>query len=138
MSESEYHAAIAAQAQQDAANGVFHTGAQYNDLLKSFVSVVSPDRKNLFNGTVKKVTTGSFMGVMHSAYFYDGTGNMAAWYNGGGGNGPGTGWCFPPNKAEIERWGLFNSIYIIMRLGGVQPKLLRPRKNPCQPIPAMS
>lgn len=56
MSDEKYKEAIIEQAKKDAANGIFQTESQeYKRLMKSYVSVVSPDRKAIITNGLKQL-----------------------------------------------------------------------------------
>ncbi|MDR1328787.1 MAG: hypothetical protein LBK23_04230 [Oscillospiraceae bacterium] len=111
MSDAEYRDAIIEQAKKDAANGKFQTESpEFKRLLKSYVSVVSPDRKSIITKglnmlfsknsqaaaektrhlTLIEILLGERFfteeGRLKYAEFKDSNGNMVANYANGGWN----------------------------------------------------
>ena len=126
MSDDKYKAAIIEQAKKDQAAGKFQTDSiGYKSLVKSYVSSVSPDRKNIIakgltavfetNKPEPKTLTlldylfGSVKYTKEAnnvsyAEFYDSNGEMVATYSN-------TGWTFYGTKAENARESELRGIY---------------------------
>ncbi|WP_313072948.1 hypothetical protein [Lacrimispora sp.] len=130
MSDDKYRAAIIEQAKKDQEAGKFQSeSAGFRSLVKSYVSVVSPDRKNMiseglraiyknnnpepktFNlldyllGTVKYNKEGNDLSY---AEFYDSNGEMVATYSNSGWTSFGT---KEENARESELWGIYNDAW---------------------------
>lgn len=130
MSDDKYRSAIIEQAKKDQAAGKFQSeSAGFKSLVKSYVSAVSPDRKNMiseglraiyknnnpepktFNlldyllGTVKYSKEGNDLSY---AEFYDGNGEMVATYSNSGWTSFGT---KEENARESELWGIYNNAW---------------------------
>lgn len=130
MSDDKYRAAIIEQAKKDQEAGKFQSeSAGFRSLVKSYVSVVSPDRKNMiseglraiyknnnpepktFNlldyllGTVKYNKEGNDLSY---AEFYDSNGEMVATYSNSGWTSFGT---KEENVRESELWGIYNNAW---------------------------
>lgn len=130
MSDDKYRTAIIEQAKKDQAAGKFQSeSAGFKSLVKSYVSAVSPDRKNMiseglraiyknnnpepktFNlldyllGTVKYNKEGNDLSY---AEFYDGNGEMVATYSNSGWTSFGT---KEENARESELWGIYNNAW---------------------------
>jgi hypothetical protein len=130
MSDDKYRAAIIEQAKKDQEAGKFQSeSAGFRSLVKSYVSVVSPDRKNMiseglraiyknnnpepktFNlldyllGTVKYNKEGNDLSY---AEFYDSNGEMVATYSNSGWTSFGT---KAENARESELWGIYNNAW---------------------------
>lgn len=126
MSDEKYKEAIVRQAKDDAAAGRFQTDSvQYRSLMKSYVSVASPDRKNIIAKALSGVSIGkgvpkaenlSLLDLLFGkvtltkdktvtyAEFYDRNGELVASYSNGG-------WTNYETKAEAARSAEFLSIY---------------------------
>ncbi|QHI71713.1 hypothetical protein [Aminipila terrae] len=130
MNEEEYREAIIEQAQKDQAAGKFQSdSAGYRNLVKSYVSAVSPDRKNIIArgltaifknskpqsktlnlidylfGTVKYHKEAADLSY---AEFYDSNGEMVASYSNGKWISYGT---KAENSRESELWGIYNEAW---------------------------
>jgi hypothetical protein len=130
MSDDKYRSAIIEQAKKDQAAGKFQSeSAGFKSLVKSYVSAVSPDRKNMiseglraiyknnnpesktFNlldyllGTVKYSKEGNDLSY---AEFYDSNGEMVATYSNSGWTSFGT---KEENARESELWGIYNNAW---------------------------
>lgn len=126
MSEEKFEEAIVEQAKKDQAVGKFQTqSSAYKDLMKSYVSIASPDREgiitnalnNLFKNSMAeakninyldlllfgKVTYEKEIGLSY-AEFKDSSGELMASYSNGG-------WTFYGTKAENARESDFLNIY---------------------------
>ncbi len=128
MSDERFKDAIVRQAKEDAAAGRFQTdSAQYRGLMKSYVSVASPDRKNIITKALNSVPVGKNLPktevlslfdllfgkvtltltkdkAVNYAEFYDSNGELVASYSNGG-------WTNYETKAEAARSAEFLSIY---------------------------
>jgi hypothetical protein len=128
MSDEKYKEAIIEQAKKDAANGIFQTESQeYKKLMKSYVSVVSPDKKAIITNGLKQLFGNNtsaekstsdldLMDILFGkvvftnekqlkyAEFKDADGNIIATYSNGG-------WTTYPTDAEKARSAEFLQIY---------------------------
>jgi len=106
MSEDRYKESIIELAKKDAANGKFggHKNASYMVLKKSFVSVVSPDRRSVITAALRQVP---FMqqGKVSYLNIKDSGGNTVVTFSGN------NGWHSIGSKAEIQRESEFDAIY---------------------------
>jgi len=106
MSEEKYKEAIIAQAKKDFENGKFggHENASYRTLKKSFVSVVSPDRKGSIAQMLRQLP---FMQRGNVSYLEvkDAKGNITSTYS------PHNGWHAIGTREERNRESEFNTIY---------------------------
>lgn len=104
MSEEEYKKAIAEQAKEDAAKGICggeSTG--YQNLMKSYVSVVAPDRKEIIAKASKSLRLNG-----QASFFEikDSSNNLIAQYS------QDKGWTMIMTKAEAARTSEFAYIYM--------------------------
>ena len=131
MSDSEYKSAIEKQAKKDQATGKFQSDSpNFRNLMKSYVSVESPDRKNIISegltviyknnkhmsktlnlidylfGSVKYEKQAN--NNLNYAEFYDKSGNMVASFSNGGGTFYGT---KAENSREIEACMIYNAAW---------------------------
>lgn len=106
MSEDKYKEEIIALAKKDAANGKFggHKNPSYMVLKKSFVSVVSPDRKSMIAEALRQLP---FMqrGKVNYLEIKDSSGDIIASFS------PNNGWHSIGSKSEIQRESEFDAIY---------------------------
>ncbi len=107
MSDDQYKEAIIALAQKDVANGKCSTSGdnnvEYMTLQKSYVSVVSQDRRSIIAAASRKLTGQE---EVTFAEFKDNDGNIIAGYC------PATtGWTMSGTPAEQAREGKFFTIY---------------------------
>ncbi|GLB28106.1 hypothetical protein LAD12857_00290 [Lacrimispora amygdalina] len=128
MSDDKYHTAIIEQAKKDQAAGKFQSeSAGFRNLVKSYVSAVSPDRKSIISEGLRAVYKNirkepktfnlldyMFGSVKYSkeanddvsyAEFYDSNGEMVASYSNGRWISYGT---KAENARETELWGIYN------------------------------
>lgn len=104
MSEKEYRKAIIEQAKKDAEKGICGgESAGYRNLMKSYVSVVSPNRKSIIAKTSKSFGD---KGRISFAEFQDTGNNVIAHYS------QNNGWTMVMTKAEMARTSEFSAIYI--------------------------
>ncbi|WHH58561.1 hypothetical protein [Petroclostridium sp. X23] len=130
MSDEKYREAIIEQAQKDQSAGKFQSeSAGFRSLVKSYVSVVSPDRKNIITAGLTAIFKNNkpqpktlnlidylFGNVKYCkeatdvsyAEFYDSNGEMVASYSNGR-------WISYGTKAEHAReselWGIYNEAW---------------------------
>jgi hypothetical protein len=106
MSEEQYKEAIIELAKKDVASGKCSTSGNNNfefmSLKKSFVSVVSPDRRSIIAAASRKLVE---KGEVTFAEFRDNTGNIIASYC------PTNGWTMSGTSAENARDVKFDAIY---------------------------
>jgi len=127
MSDDKYKTAIIEQAKKDQAAGKFQSdSAGFRNLVKSYVSAVSPDRKSIISEGLRAVYKNirqepktfnlldyMFGSVKYSseandvsyAEFYDNNGEMVASYSNGRWISYGT---KAENSRESELWGIYN------------------------------
>nr|WP_314463164.1 hypothetical protein [uncultured Clostridium sp.] len=127
MSDDNYKTAIIEQAQKDQAAGKFQSeSAGFRNLVKSYVSAVSPDRKSIISEGLRAIYKNirqepktfnlldyMFGSVKYSkeandvsyAEFYDSNGEMVASYSNGKWISYGT---KAENARETELWGIYN------------------------------
>ncbi len=127
MSDDKYKTAIIEQAKKDQAAGKFQSdSAGFRNLVKSYVSAVSPDRKSIISEGLRAVYKNirqepktfnlldyMFGSVKYSseandvsyAEFYDSNGEMVASYSNGKWISYGT---KAENSRESELWGIYN------------------------------
>lgn len=104
MSEEEFQEAIIERAKKDAAAGICGgQSAGYRSLMKSYVSVASPDRKGIIANATNKFT--GKCGVTF-AEFKDASKQVIAHYS------QNNGWTMVMSKAEMTRTSNFSAIYI--------------------------
>lgn len=104
MSEEEYREAIIEQAKKDAAKGICGgESAGYRNLMKSYVSVSSPDRKGIIAKAFQSLAN---KGRISFVEFKDAGNNVIAHYS------QNNGWSMVMTKAEIARTSEFSSIYV--------------------------
>lgn len=104
MSEEEFREAIIEQAKKDAAKGICGgESAGYRNLMKSYISVVSPDRKGII---AKASQSFAGKGRISFAEFKDAGNNVIAHYS------PYNGWTMVMTKAEMTRTSEFSAIYV--------------------------
>lgn len=130
MSDDKYKTAIIEQAKKDQAAGKFQSeSAGFRNLVKSYVSVVSPDRKSIISEGLRAVYKNirqepktfnlldyMFGSVKYSkeandvsyAEFYDNNGEMVASYSNGRWISYGT---KAENTRESELWGIYNNAW---------------------------
>ena len=130
MSDERYREAIIEQAKNDQAAGKFQSeSAGFRNLVKSYVSVVSPDRKNiisegltaLFKNNMPQPKALSILDYLFGrvkyckeetdvsyAEFYDSNGEMVASYSNGKWISYGT---KAENARESELWGIYNEAW---------------------------
>ena len=130
MSDEKYKTAIIEQAKKDQAAGKFQSeSAGYRNLVKSYVSAVSPDRKSIISEGLKAIYKNirqepktfnlldyMFGSVKYSreandvsyAEFYDSNGEMVASYSNGRWISYGT---KAENARESELWGIYNQAW---------------------------
>ena len=125
MSEQKYEEAIVRQAQKDAATGKYGVECPgFKSLMKSYVSVVSPDRKGIIENALSGLSkvckspepeTISLLEILLGikatkvdaapyAEFKDSNGELVATYSN-------SGWTFFSTKAETARTTEFDVIY---------------------------
>lgn len=130
MSDDKYKTAIIEQAKKDQAAGKFQSdSAGFRNLVKSYVSAVSPDRKSIISQGLRAIYKNTrqepktfnlldylFGSVKYSkeaddvsyAEFYDSNGEMVASYSNGR-------WISYGTKAEDAReselWGIYNQAW---------------------------
>ncbi len=126
MSEDKYEEAIIEQAKKDQSEGKFQSdSAGFRNLVKSYVSVASPNRKGIitdgltaiFKNNIPRPKTLDIISLMFGevkyqketknlsyAEFYDGNGEMVASYSNGG-------WTFYGTKEENARESKLLGIY---------------------------
>lgn len=130
MSDGKYREAIIEQAKKDQSAGKFQSdSAGFRSLVKSYVSTVSPDRKNIISGGLKAIfknnnpqpktlnlidyLLGSVKYCKEAtdvsyAEFYDSNGEMVASYSNGRWISYGT---TAENARESELWGIYNEAW---------------------------
>ncbi|MGC6174672.1 hypothetical protein [Lacrimispora sp. 38-1] len=130
MSDEKYKTAIIEQAKKDQAAGKFQSdSAGFRNLVKSYVSAVSPDRKSIISEGLKAIYKNirqepktfnlldyMFGSVKYSreandvsyAEFYDSNGEMVASYSNGRWISYGT---KAENARESELWGIYNQAW---------------------------
>lgn len=130
MSDEKYREAIIKQAQKDQSVGEFQTeSAGYRNLVKSYVSAVSPDRKNMIAGGLTAIFKNNnpqsetlnlidyLLGTvkyckesteLSYAEFYDKNGEMVASYSNGKWISYGT---KQENARESELWSIYNDAW---------------------------
>jgi hypothetical protein len=130
MSDEKYREAIIEQAKKDQSAGKFQSeSAGFRSLVKSYVSAVSPDRKNIIKGGLTAIFKNDkpqpkalnlldylFGSVKYSkeatdvsyAEFYDSNGEMVASYSNGAWISYGT---KEENARESELWGIYNEAW---------------------------
>lgn len=111
MSDEEYEKAIIAQAKKDAASGSFYS-AESKNLMKSYVSPFSPDRRSLIQNTFRSadglldlLIRGTGKETVNFAEFKDSSGNTVAEYSST------QGWFMIGTPEENARENSFHSIY---------------------------
>ncbi len=106
MSEEQYKEAIIELAKKDAASGKCSTSGDNNfefmSLKKSFVSVVSPDRRSIIAAASRKLAN---QGEVTYAEFKDSDGNIIAQYS------PNDGWAMSGTPDEFARSVKFDTTY---------------------------
>lgn len=105
MSEEEYKQAIVEQAKEDAAKGICggeSTG--YQSLMKSYVSVVSPDRKGIIAEASQSLRLNGQVSFLE---IKDSSNNLIAQYS------QNNGWMMIMTKAEAARTSEFGYIYMV-------------------------
>ena len=127
MSDEKYRKAIIEQAEKDQSAGKFQSESSgFRSLVKSYVSTVSPDRKNIITGGLTAIfknknpqpktlnlldyLIGSVKYCKEAAdvsyaEFYDNNGEMVASYSNGKWTSYGT---KAENARESELWGIYN------------------------------
>lgn len=130
MSDEKYREAIIEQAKQDQSAGKFQSeSAGFRRLVKSYVSTVSPDRKNIIAGGLTAIFKNKnpqprtlnlvdylFGNIKYRkeatqvsyAEFYDSNGEMVASYSNGRWISYGT---KEENARESELWGIYNKAW---------------------------
>nr|WP_319489236.1 hypothetical protein [uncultured Caproiciproducens sp.] len=130
MSDEKYRETIIEQAKKDQSAGKFQSeSAGFRSLVKSYVSSVSPDRKNIISGGLKAIfknknqlpktlnlidyLLGSVKYCKEAtdvsyAEFYDSNGEMVASYSNGRWISYGT---TAENARESELWGIYNEAW---------------------------
>jgi hypothetical protein len=130
MSDEKYRGAIIEQAKKDQSAGKFQSeSVGFQNLVKSYVSAVSPDRKNIItegltailknrNPQPKSLNLADYLfgSVKYSkeatdvsyAEFYDSNGEMVASYSNGKWISYGT---KAENARESELWGIYNEAW---------------------------
>lgn len=104
MSEEEYKKAIVEQAKEDAAKGICSgESTGYQSLMKSYVSVVSPDRKGIIAEAPKSL---KLNGKASFLEIKDSSNNVIAQYS------QDKGWTMISTKAEAARGREFCYIYM--------------------------
>lgn len=104
MSEEEYREAIIEQAKKDAAKGICGSeSAGYRNLMKSYVSVSSPDRKGIITKASQSLTG---KGRISFAEFKDAGNNVIAHYS------QNNGWTMVMTQSEMARTSEFSAIYV--------------------------
>lgn len=128
ISDSKYQTKIIEQAYEDCENGTFQKSSGFNNLMKEYVSVVSPDRCGIIASGLKAISknnqsesqaidiVSTFLegevryqnlpsNQASSIDFYDSNGEMVATYSGN------TGWVMSTTSAENARMLEMRSIY---------------------------
>jgi len=130
MNDEKYRKAIIEQAKKDQSAGKFQSeSAGFRNLVKSYVSAVSPDRKNIINEGLTAIFKNNkpqpktlslidylFGNVKYCkeatdvtyAEFYDSNGEMVASYSNGRWISYGT---KAENARESELWGIYNEAW---------------------------
>lgn len=130
MSDEKYKESIIEQAKKDQSDGKFQSeSAGFRSLVKSYVSAVSPDRKNIITKGLTAIFKNNkpqpktltildylFGSVKYSkeatdmsyAEFYDSNGEMVASYSNGRWISYGT---KAENARESELWGIYNEAW---------------------------
>lgn len=104
ISEKEYGEAIAKQAQSDAAAGCFQSSLGYKKLNMSYISEISPDRKNIISEYFRMLLSSGKKNVRF-AIIYDENGEEIATYDSVYGLRP------TMTSKEATRMEQFNKIY---------------------------
>lgn len=102
MSEEEYVKAIAEQARKDASQGKYGGTVGCKSLSKSYVSVVSPDRRGIISKTSRSLSN---KGRITFAEFKSSNNEVIAHYS------QNNGWTSIMTKSEAMREYIFWSIY---------------------------
>ena len=107
MSEEKFREAIIAQPKKDFENGKAggHNNASYMQLKKSYVSVVSPDRKQSIAQMLRQIPAAkrgnvSYLEIRNKA------GELTTSFS------PNTGWISHGTKAEQRRESQFDALYM--------------------------